>query len=426
MVGDDGLLGVDLQDEAAGTIGVGATHGVLDRRCEHVVEQSGDLEDLDEPSGLHRRVHLIALVLLLVLLVDLIVLRARRRGQHAEEHDHCAHSSKEADHYSRHRMDPSDFFTASRVLIVAGKGGVGKTTVSAALGVAASRAGIDTLLVEIEGKRGLATVFESTDRDTARLEYDDTELIPEDQARGVARLRARTIRADAALMDYLEEHGLRGFARTLTRLQVLDTLATSTPGLRDLIVLGKIKQLEVTRDARLIIVDAPASGHAIGFLRAAAGLQRTIETGPIRRQADEVVALLTDPTRAQVLLVTLAEETPVNELVETAYAVEDDVGVHLGPAIVNSLFPTTDASPVVSRTSKIDPALATAAAHAVEHWRARADAQADQCGRLADELPLEQLRLPRCFTTRIGPGDLDRLADAVTDQLRSLRFGVAS
>lgn len=323
-------------------------------------------------------------------------------------------------------MDPSDFFTASRVLIVAGKGGVGKTTVSAALGVAASRVGIDTLLVEIEGKRGLATVFESSEQDVADLQYDDTELIAADATTGQARLRARTIRADAALMDYLEEHGLRGFAKTLTRLQVLDTLATSTPGLKDLIVLGKIKQLETTRDAELIIVDAPASGHAIAFLRAAAGLQRTIETGPIRRQADEVVTMLTDPARAQVLLVTLAEETPVNELVETAYALEDNVGVHLGPTIVNGLFSPTEASTGTSRTSKINSDLAAAAADAAAHWAARAESQQHQRDRLADELPLEQLTLPRRFTTRIGRDDLDALADHLTDQVGSLRFGAAT
>ena len=323
-------------------------------------------------------------------------------------------------------MDPSDFFTASRVLIVAGKGGVGKTTVSAALGVAASRAGIDTLLVEIEGKRGLATVFESSgaaaDTDPAELHYDDTVLIPADSGSGGAALRARTIRADAALMDYLEEHGLKGFAKTLTRLQVLDTLATSTPGLKDLIVLGKIKQLEATRDADLIIVDAPASGHAIAFLRAAAGLRQTIDTGPIRRQADEVVSMLTDPQRAQVLLVTLAEETPVNELVETAYALEEEVGIHLGPTIVNGLFPERAVSTSVSRTTKVTPELAAAAAAAASHWQARSGGQQDQRSRLAEELPLEQLALPRRFTTRIGPDDLDALADDLADQLRDLRF----
>ena len=152
---------------------------------------------------------------------------------------------------------------------------MGKTTVAATLGLAASRLGLDTLLVEIEGKRGLASLF-----DEPGLVYADTELVDpavkEGQAAG-GRLRARTIRANDALVDYFEDHGLRRFGKALTKMQVLDTLATSTPGLKDLIVLGKIKQLEMAGAADLIIVDAPASGHAISFLRSAKGLQATIE-----------------------------------------------------------------------------------------------------------------------------------------------------
>ncbi len=312
-------------------------------------------------------------------------------------------------------MEPSDFFTASHVLVVAGKGGVGKTTVSAALGIAASRLGIDTLLVEIEGKRGLASLF-----GTEGLVYDDTVVVPASPDN--AALRARTIRAEAALLDYFEDHGLTRFARGLTRLQVLDTLATSTPGLRDLIVLGKIKQLEVARNAELIIVDAPAAGHAISFLRAARGLQRTVETGPIRRQADEVVAMLTDPERAQVLLVTLAEETPVNELIETAYALEDDVGILLGPAVINGLYPELDVSTRPSRAGGVEAELAREAAAAAQYWTRRAANQAAQIERLVDELPLEQLRLPLRFTTRLDRDDVAELATILVDQVTALKF----
>lgn len=319
-------------------------------------------------------------------------------------------------------MDPSEFFTASRILMVAGKGGVGKTTVAATLGVAASRLGIDTLLVEIEGKRGLASLFGHAD-----LVYDDTELIPADAAAGVAALRARTIRAEAALLDYLDDHKLGRFAKTLTRMQVLDTLATSTPGLKDLIVLGKIKQLEQTANAELIIVDAPASGHAISFLRAASGLQATVDTGPIRRQADEVVALLTDPARAQVLLVTLPEETPVNELIETAYALEDEVGIRLGPAVVNAIhepLPPSALGPAGGAhedRAQRDGVLDDAAAATV-YWQKRAAAEQEQVDRLALELPLEQLRLPRKLTTRLTTDDLYDFAEGVAAQVESLRF----
>lgn len=310
------------------------------------------------------------------------------------------------------------FFTAARIIIVAGKGGVGKTTAAATLGVAATSLGIETLLVEIEGKRGLASLFGHDD-----LVYDDTVLVPADAATGRAALRARTIAADAALLDYFADHGLKRFGKTLTRMQVLDTLATSTPGLRDLIVLGKIKQLEATSDARLLIVDAPASGHAISFLRAARGLQQSVDAGPIRKQADEVVEMLTDRERAQVLLVTLAEETPVNELIETAYALEDEVGIALGPAIVNAVLPAVEAPTRVIRSAAVEPDLAEAAAAAATFHHRRLENQAAQMAHLADELPLDQLTMSRQFTTRVGRAELDELAAELLEQLGDLQFG---
>ncbi|MGI9622546.1 MAG: ArsA family ATPase [Acidimicrobiales bacterium] len=321
-------------------------------------------------------------------------------------------------------MDPSDFFTASRVLIVAGKGGVGKTTVAASLGLAASRIGTDTLLVEVEGKRGLGSMFADDDRASAEsasdLAYVESVIRPADPESGRGALRARTISAKEALLDYLDENGLRGFGRNLTRLQVLDTLAGSTPGLKDLIVLGKIKQLEVARDADLIIIDAPASGHALSFLRAAHGLQQTVDTGPIARQADEVVDLLTDPSRTSVVLVTLAEETPVNELVETAYALEDEIGVRLGPAVVNSLFADRDLDPTPDETKQSGRAGEFDAA--AQFWETQVHGQRFQVSRLASELPLEQIELPRKLVTRLGASDLEDLASAALDQISGLRF----
>ena len=87
----------------------------------------------------------------------------------------------------------------------------------------------------------------------------------------------------------------------------------------------------------MIVVDGPAAGHAITFLTAAAGLADAVSCGPVRAQADDVLELLHDPERCQVVLVTLPETTPVNEVVETAYALEDEVGVQLGPVVVNGV-----------------------------------------------------------------------------------------
>ena len=116
-------------------------------------------------------------------------------------------------------------------------------------------------------------------------------------------------------------------------------VATAIPGIRDVLVLGKVKQLERARSADLIVVDAPATGHAVTFLTSASGLVDAARGGPLRTQALEVVELLNDPNRCRVMLVTLPEELPVSETIESAYTLEDKAGVQLGPVVVNACDP---------------------------------------------------------------------------------------
>ena len=132
---------------------------------------------------------------------------------------------------------------------------------------------------------------------------------------------------------------MRRLSNRLVRGGALDVVATAAPGIEDILVLGKVKQLERSGGVDLILLDAPAAGHAITFLESARGLLDAVTVGPINTQARDVMELLTDPERCSVLLVTLPEETPVNELVDTAYSLEDRVGVTLGPVVVNGLYP---------------------------------------------------------------------------------------
>src|ERR1700686_137800 len=222
-------------------------------------------------------------------------------------------------------MEVAHFCSTSHVVIVAGKGGVGKTTVTAALAVTAARAGSSVLIVEVEGKSGLPAMF-----DTPALGYDEIDLDP-----GV---RARFLTPDAALVDYLVSHGMKRISKRLASSGALEVVATAVPGMKDILVLGKVKSIEESRVADLIIVDAPAAGHAITFLLSARGLLDAVRVGPIRKQAQDVVSLISDPKRCQVMLVTLAEETPVSEVVDTAFAIEDRAGVALGPVVVNGCF----------------------------------------------------------------------------------------
>jgi len=310
-------------------------------------------------------------------------------------------------------VEPANFFASSRLLIVAGKGGVGKTAVSVALARAASSIGLDTLLIEVEGKSSSTWALGGQP-----LDYADRVIVPADAAKGRGTIRGRVVTPDEALIDYLEDHGMRRIARRLASTGTLEIVAAATPGIKDILVLGKVKQLETAGTADLIILDAPASGHAISFLRAARQLLDTARSGPIHTQAREVQELLSDPTRCQVLLVTLPEETPVNELVETAYSLEDQVGVRLGPLVVNGLYPVLEGldGPPADAAGPAAQALAAAAALRSR----RQHLQAEQVERLSRLLPLEQLRLPHLFVPSIGPDGSTVLADALLAAVRAL------
>jgi anion-transporting ArsA/GET3 family ATPase len=322
-------------------------------------------------------------------------------------------------------VDPGAFCAQARLLIVAGKGGVGKTTVSAALARMSARLGLASLIIEVEGKSGLASAFGHTDS----LTYHETILAAGGGPDGAADVRARTLTPDDALLEYLEDHGMRRISRRLAASGALDVVATAAPGIKDILVLGKVKQLERSAAAGragaadLLVLDAPAAGHAVTFLMSAQGLLDAVTVGPIRAQATDVMEMLSDPQRCQVMLVTMPEETPVNEVVETAFALEDRAGLTLGPVVVNGLYPPLelDVDPAEAADNagvRLTPAELDALGRAARFRRERQRLQQEQVHRLAEALPLPQLHLPFLFTTEIGPAQIDHLAIALADEIR--------
>ncbi len=307
-----------------------------------------------------------------------------------------------------------EFFASSKLFIVAGKGGVGKTTVAASLARLATTCGLRTLLVDVERKRGIAAAF-----GIGELTYDERTLIAADPAAGHAELLGRTITPDDALVEWLADHGLRRLGDRMVSTGLVDIIATATPGIRDLLVLGKVKQLVSGGAYDLVVLDTPASGHAVSFLRSPLGLAEAVRSGPIRRQADEVLAMLHDAERTQVMLVTLAEETPVNELVETAYQLEETVGVALGPIVVNALVdPVPVLTPAIRRGLSADEGTAVEQALAFES--ARYDFQTSQRERLAKMLPLPQLHLPEQVGTTIDRAAIISFAEVLAEGIAHL------
>ena len=329
-------------------------------------------------------------------------------------------------------MDIRSFCSQSRVLIVAGKGGVGKTTMVAALAHLAAGAGLSVLVIELEGRSGVSSAFGGSGglgyagavlhgtADRSDTAVDDQSVIPP----GV--VHARTITPDDALLEYLNDHGMKRFSKRLLSSGIIDIVAGAIPGIRDILVLGKVKQIEQAGIADLVLVDAPATGHTMTFLSSAGGLLDAARGGPIRAQAADVVALLADPERCQVALVTLPEEMPVNEVVEAAYQLEDRVGIALGPVIVNAYYPAVDSlattapDTAAAAGAGLDQALVDSLEQARRFRQHRHELQVGQIIRLAEELPLPQLRVPYLFTDVIGPLELDALSQALAQGIEAL------
>jgi anion-transporting ArsA/GET3 family ATPase len=328
-------------------------------------------------------------------------------------------------------MDVETFCAQSHVMVVAGKGGVGKTTMSAAIARMAADSGRSVLIVELEGKSGITGAFGLGED----LGYEEVELwaaAPGTEGAVAGSVRARRITPDDALVEYLEDHGLKRVSKRLVSSGVVDVVSTAIPGIRDVLVLGKIKQLEREQVADLIVVDAPATGHAITFLTSAAGLVNAARGGPLRSQAQEVVDLLSDPARCRVILVTLPEDMPVSETIESAYTLEDKAGVQLGPVIVNACDPDPvgldrPAAEVAGMGGvdgagevQIEPEHLAALEAARVFRLERHAVSAEQIERLRRELPLPHLLVPTVGADTIGAAETGLLAAALARAVSDL------
>jgi anion-transporting ArsA/GET3 family ATPase len=225
---------------------------------------------------------------------------------------------------------------------VTGKGGVGKTTVSAALALAGARAGLRVVLCEVGADEVAPRLFEAKPKPVG---YAGREL--------VKGLRALRIDPYEALAEYLSlQLGVRSLVDLVLGSRPFHQLMDAAPGWRQLITLGKVWHLEQLRDASgrshcdLLVVDAPATGHGVSFLDAPRVVVSAVRAGPLRRHAAKVEALVEDPERTLLLPVSLAEELPVRETAELVQRVRREVGIAVDRVVVNAL---------VALPSAIDP-----------------------------------------------------------------------
>ena len=311
--------------------------------------------------------------------------------------------------------DPSRLFTSSRLLVVAGKGGVGKTTVTAVLATAAADAGLRVLVVTLDGRPGLAALLGASASAGSTYEGDLVARGRGPSKRGSIHLR--TLSAGEALQDYLGTQGLARIAKRLVNTGVVDVVASAAPGIDDLLVLGKIKHLvglagpDGPHD--LVIADGPAAGHAISFLRSPSAMATTIRGGPLRSQAIEIEAMLRDSSRSRVVLVTLPETTPVNELSETATTMTSEVGVSLAPVVVNGVDRASEVAALVASGRMGEGDFAEAARFRATRCAVHAR-EVDRLTTLLGERPIE---LPHVATAGLNARDIERLARILSEQV---------
>jgi anion-transporting ArsA/GET3 family ATPase len=296
-----------------------------------------------------------------------------------------------------------------RLLYVTGKGGVGKTTVAAALGMAAAEAGRRTIVCEV------------ADQDRVSRAFRREGVVPETEVRLADNLWAITIDPTRALEEWLGKQIGGAGLRVLARSSAFQYFVAAAPGAKELITIAKV--WELTQPSRwdvrnrtydLVVVDAPASGHGVAMLTTPRTFGEIARVGPIRRQAFKVRDLLADSEQTGYVAVALPEEMPVNETLELERRLPEAVGSPLEAIVVNGMWPErfTAADAETLRSMNGRPAVAAAL---TSYERARA--QRAHLRRLRREAAAQVVTLPYLFDGELGLPEYERLARELARKL---------
>jgi anion-transporting ArsA/GET3 family ATPase len=301
-----------------------------------------------------------------------------------------------------------------RLVLVTGKGGVGRTTVAAALGLMAARRGKRAVVCEVAEQERLAALF-----GIAGVGHGERELAP-----GLHAVSVHPERAKEEWLRYQLKSGM--LAGLLGGSRLFQYLTAAAPGLSELVTIGKVwdlAQLERRTGGSvydLAIVDAPPTGHGLAMLRAPGTYANVARVGPISRQARIIDDFLRDRASTAVVVVALPEEMPVNETIEFERRLADELAMVVEHVVVNGIYPQRFSGEEAGRLRSLDgrgsPAASAALRAALaEHERARG--QRSQLRRLRRHVEAPVATLPYLFEPQVARAEVERLASELERRL---------
>lgn len=296
-------------------------------------------------------------------------------------------------------MSPLEPLARRQLLVVTGKGGVGKTVVSAVLGRTLAAAGRRTLVVEVDPRENLHQML--------GLSPSGGDIVAAGPRLWVQNLKPRQV-LDQVVREQLK---LELLARRVLESPVYQHFAAGAPGLKELAILGHALRLlrglgePGTPEVQTVVLDAPATGHGVALLAAPSLVTDVIATGPFARMGRELADLIADPERCGIVAVTAAEEMPVEEALELRAALRERVGREPELLVVNGLYPPA-------------PTEAAAESDLVSLWRHRRGLNERELARLRNSWPGPRLELPQLPLDR-GPALLAVLGRCLAEQVPS-------
>jgi anion-transporting ArsA/GET3 family ATPase len=312
------------------------------------------------------------------------------------------------------RLFPMVSILGRRLIVVTGKGGAGKSTIAGAVGLLGSWAGLQTLIVDVDGSNGAL----------ARLFGAERLVAPGVEVELAPGLWSTSIDQDQALQEWLQAVGGRVPGRVLASRSSFQYFAAAAPGARELVSMVKIWSLTSAARSRaggghdLVVLDAPATGHALAMLGSPLTFARIARSGPIASQAHEVGELLSDPGSTGFLAVARCTEMSIAETLDLREGLSDQLGRELDGVALNGLIPRRftraeldqiEALEATGGWSKADVGAVQAAISAARTAHARAGSQEAQLGRLRKR-GLRVARIPFVFRSRLDLDSLGRIA----------------